>query len=226
MMNADGLGSVQDTSLAVKPTEATSVSDSSNQTKNERLFTQSELNEVAGVVRKEAAERARKEAYAELQNSNSENSLSRDEVAKMIAEENDIAARTAVANKIAYDFVSKIEAAKQKYPDIINVVGVLELPNNPQIVDYVNSLDNTADVVYELAKNGLERGSILGMLATNPRGAKEELNKLSNRIKERNKEVSQKNPSKPLSQINPSTAGIDSGDLTLADFKKQSWLRG
>jgi len=217
--------------LNVQQDARQNIVESSSKGSGERLFNQSEVNEIAGSVRKEAVERAKRELYADFQNSASssisqDNRLTREEVTKMIAEENEKAARTAIAQKVARDFVSKIENAKDKYPDIGKVIDTLELPNNIELVDYVTSLDNTADVVYELGKNGMLRGSILGMLPTNPKGAREEILNISKTIKNKSAENQKRIPKAPLSQINPSTAGIDSEELTLADFKKQSWLRG
>ena len=118
--------------LNVQQDARQNIVESSSKGSGERLFNQSEVNEIAGSVRKEAVERAKRELYADFQNSASssisqDNRLTREEVTKMIAEENEKAARTAIAQKVARDFVSKIENDKDKYPDIgkINLLGLL-----------------------------------------------------------------------------------------------------
>lgn len=201
----------------------------------QRSFTQEEVNRLVGSNKLAAAERARKEAYAEFQNYASSNQASsagdvftRDDIARIVSEENEKASRMAVAQKIARDFVTKIEASKEKYPDIGNAIGKLELTNNPELVDYVTTLDNTADVVYELSKNGLLRGSIMGLLSRNPNGARDEIINISNSLKSNKRENFNNIPNPPLSQINPSISGVDgdSESPSIRDFTNASWLRG
>jgi hypothetical protein len=206
-----------------------------NDVKNERYFTQAEVNEIAGTSRKEGAERARREALVGAQNNNYENNyITREEVERIVAQKNEQAtqaaqdaARQAVANKVAHEFVTKVSAATEKYPDIIKTIDRLDLTENPMLVDYINAVDNTADVINELAKHDTLYEGILSRLDKNPKGAMQRIQELSKQLKERDAPNRNSSSNKvPLSQINPSNAGINSEDNTLESFKKASWLRG
>jgi len=200
----------------------------------EKLLKQSEVNEIVGFVRKEAAERARREALAELQKTQTVNNdrdlnsvdLNDDRIRKIISEENERAANQAVANKIAMEFTQKMISAKNKYPDFEEVVTQLDLPNVPEIVHWTNSLDNTADVMYDIAKNPSKFANVLMLAQRAPHLAQAELQRLSSSIKKNQEAQAQAQPKEPLSQINPSSAGMDNGKMSLSDLKKAPWLRG
>ncbi|NTU69252.1 hypothetical protein HGB13_00265 [bacterium] len=199
----------------------------------EKLLKQSEVNEIVGAVRKEAAERARREALTELQqqNKNDVNSLQRinvddERVRRLIAEENEKAANKAVANKIAMEFTQKLIAAKDKYQDFEQTVAQIDLLSIPEIVRWTNSLDNTAEVIYDIAKNPSKFANILMLQQHSPHFALSELQKLSTSIKKNQEAQSMAQPKEPLSQVNPSSAGIDNGKMSLRDLKKAPWLQG
>lgn len=207
----------------------------------EKTLKQSEVNEIVGAVKREAAERARKEILAELQKNNQNNinvekqkndlsqsniDINDERIRNLIAEENEKAANKAIANKIAMEFTQKLMAAKNKYPDFEQTVAQLNLPNIPEIVHWTNSLDNTADVLYDIAKNPSKFANILMLQHTTPHLAQAELQKLSSSIRKNQEAQNQPQPKEPLSQINSSTAGIDNKEMGIKDFKKADWLRG
>lgn len=200
----------------------------------EKLLKQSEVNEIVGLVRKEAAERGRREALAELQKTQTVNEdqgsrgldLNDERIRKIVSEENEKAANQAVANKIAMDFTQKMLSAKSKYPDFEQVVSQLDLPRVPEIVHWTNSLDNTADVMYDIAKNPSKFANILMLTQAAPHLAQAELQKLSSSIKKNQEAQAQAQPKEPLSQIKASSAGTDNGKMTLQDYKNADWLRG
>jgi hypothetical protein len=202
----------------------------------EKVLKQSEVNEIVGAVRKEAADRARRETIAEFQKTQKKSdsnekdskniSLDNEQIRQIVAEENEKAANQAIANKIALEFTQKMLAAKEKYQDFEEVVSQLNLPNVPELVHWTNSLDNTADVMYDIAKNPSKFANILMLSNTAPHLAQIELQKLSLSIKKNQEAQAKQVPREPLSQITPSTAGVDNGKMTLEDFKKADWLRG
>jgi hypothetical protein len=148
-------------------------------------------------------------------------------IEQMIQEATDKRARESYANKVATDFLSKMEAGKTKYADFEDTVNALNLPMAPEIVDWANGLDNTADVVYEIAKNPTKFTTILN-LARGGFGqlAQRELQKLSASIKQNESAAdAAKSVNEPLSQIRPSTVGTDNGKMTVRDLRKQPWLR-
>lgn len=159
-------------------------------------------------IRKVAAEEAQKQQAALLKHQNEE----------MVKQQ---------GNRIANEFISKLEAAKQQYEDFDTVVGGgIPLGAIPNIVQISNSMENTAAVIYELQRNPLKATNLEMLASLNPALARDEMRKLAQSINLNEQAKSAKTPNEPLSQISPSPVGTDNGSLTLKDLKKASWLRG
>lgn len=244
----DGLvtenASSQNVSSPVVSTSATTSVDATApvvEKPQEKLLKQSEVNEIVGSAKREAYEKGKRESLAEYQKSQAlvqqpnynanqtiggMSQLSDEKIRQLINEEAQTMTNMAVAQKIANEFTQKMMAAKDKYPDFEQVVGELNLVDMPQIVNWANSLDNTADVMYELAKYPEKLSSVTVLAYTNPRKATVLLQKLSDSIKQNESALKQPSASEPLSQIKPSTTGTDNGSRTVSDLRKQPWLRG
>lgn len=236
--------SSQNMSSPVVSTRATTSVDASApaaEKPQEKLLKQSEVNEIIGSAKREAYEKGKRESLAEYQKSQAHvqqpnynanqtiggmPQLSDEKIRQLINEEAQKMTNMAVAQKIANEFTQKMMAAKDKYPDFEQVVGELNLVDMPQIVNWANSLDNTADVMYELAKYPEKLSSVTVLAYTNPRKATVLLQKLSDSIKQNESALKQPSASEPLSQIKPSTTGTDNGSRTVSDLRKQPWLRG
>ena len=222
--------------LANEPSSSTPSADSSTHipSADEKLLKQSEVNELVGRVKKEAYEKARKEAEtlhmtSQMQlnnaqqpgvgNNNDEQLRVRQEIMRMQTE--------AWANKTAGEFVQKIEGAKDRYPDIEQVVDKLNLRANAHIVPWANTLDNAADVIYELGKNPAKYANVL-MLANSgaPALAIQAMRELSESIKQNEQAKKEAPVAKPINQLNPSIHGVDSGsDKTISNIAKGDWLK-
>lgn len=226
-----------DTTSSTSDTTATQTHEPS--TKTEGFLPQSQVDHIVGKARKDAYAKAKADALAEYQRNpqSSQTSTSTniggmeqvtpERIEQMIQDASDKRARETYANKVANDFLGKMEAGKSKYADFDDTVNALNLPMAPEIVDWANGLDNTADVVYEIAKNPTKFTTILN-LARGGFGtlAQRELQKLSQSIKQNESAADQaKSVNEPLSQIRPSTVGTDNGKMTVRDLRKQSWLR-
>lgn len=210
--------------------------------KSEGFLPQSKVNQIVGNARRDAYEKAKRDALAEYQRTSQQSTQSQDQSAssmggmtqvtperleQMIQEATDKRARESYASKVATDFIGKMEAGKSKYSDFEDTVNALNLPMAPEIVDWANGLDNTADVVYEIAKNPTKFTTILN-LARGGFGqlAQRELQKLSESIKTNQQAAdTAKSVNEPLTQIRTSTVGTDNGKMTVKDQRRQSWLR-
>src|ERR1019366_5381254 len=64
------------------------------------------------------------------------------------------------ARRIVGEFSNKIEAGKSRYPDLDKQVANVGLEKIPHIVHFANRMDNTADVMHELASNPSKIGSL------------------------------------------------------------------
>jgi hypothetical protein len=131
-------------------------------------------------------------------------------------------------NRIANEFVTKLQAGKAKYPDFDKKVEPLlnSIGNIPEIAYLSNAVDNTADVIYELAENPTKIANILSLAQRTPHLAHAEMIKLSNSIKSNESASQTPSVNEPLSQLKPSTVGGDNGSLSVKDFKKMPWLKG
>jgi hypothetical protein len=195
----------------------------------EKMLRQSEVNDLVGSIRKEAYEKGKREAaqvVPQQQNAGDANQMPDDRIRHLIQQESARMTQEAIANKVAQEFVQKMEASKDKYPDFEQSISKLNLPSIPQIVNWSNSLDNTADVMYDIAKHPAKFANLLMLSHTAPHLAVEELQNLSASIKQNSAALKQQTPAEPLSQIKPSTTGTDNGSMNVSDLRKQSWLRG
>ena len=195
----------------------------------EKLLTQSEVNALIGRARLEGKEVALREAASQAPAS----SQLSEEKFREIAQQEAMRAQQEQAQKFAVkqlvaQFSSKLEAATEKYPDIKEKVSELDLSTMPEIVHYANSVENTADVMYELANHPEKAVSIAALASMgNTNLAMRQMQKLSNSIKKNQEAAANiKVPSDPLTQISPSNIGGDDGKASLAQLKKMSWARG
>lgn len=205
--------------------------------KAERLFTRDEVAKISNTVKNETYEKARREALEELkrdqelsrtqqqQSQSSQVSSNEEQTRRMINEEVERRAQRLEAEKIVSEFSQKLTAGKEKYSDFNETIGLLNLPQNTHLVQWANGLDNTADVLYEIAKHPSKFANLQMLAATAPHMAVQEMMSLSKSIKQNEDAVKQKSPSQPLSQVKPSNTGTDNGSMTVRDYKKASWLK-
>jgi hypothetical protein len=135
--------------------------------------------------------------------------------------------READAMRVANEFVGKMQAGHEKYPDFAQTVGKLELAKLSDIVRLANGAENTADVMYELAKNP-HKIVTLQALIDHPglqHLAHSEMQRLSDSIKTNEQASKAPSANEPLSRIQPSSVGTDNGERTVKDYRKQPWLR-
>jgi hypothetical protein len=223
-----------------------SVSAPSTEVSSEKMIPQSQVDSLVGRVRKETRERMESEFQqrkpAEIQQPNpqqSSASIGNEDVRKIIGEEmqkqrDEIfkQSQIAEANKIAHEFMSKIDAGKSEYSDFDETLSNIPLEKIPHIVQLAAGVDNTAGVMYELAQNPTKISSIYSLLAIdfeaqksgiNSNLARKEIQKLSESIR-LNKEAKQaKTSNAPLSQLKSSLVGLDNGSddsKTVSDFRK------
>lgn len=225
-----------------------------NQTQNEpvhateKLVPQSQVNEIVGNAKREAAERA-VEAYKRQQAQSSSFSneprqnqsyetpnryMSEDDIKRLTGDEikrhlsqieQEAAERANVeaANRVVSQFRDKVLAGKDKFQDFETVTGNVAMQYYPNVVQLLaEHVDNTADVLYHLAKNRDKLYRLESLSSHNPSDAIYEMRRLSDSIKENDDLSNIKNPKSPLSQQRPSNTGTDSGGtLSMSDLKRK-----
>lgn len=209
---------------------------------SERLFKQSELNEIVGRAKHDAVEsfkRQQQNQYASQsnqapqvnQNQNAK-SLSEDDIKRLAGEElsrqrdqwskeSQERSDAEMAQRIVSAYKEKIAPGKDKYEDfeaVTNNVDMRYYPNVVQLLaDYV---DNSHDVLYDLAKHRTKLSLIEQLCAHNPQDAIYEIKRLSDSIKSNDSTSQIKHANNPLSQQRPSNNGTDSRNtLSMRDLK-------
>lgn len=191
-----------------------------------KQMTQDEINALVASRYNAGLEKGKQEAAALAQ---ANPNMSEEKIQKMV----DAAANKAQKEQILQDrasqtvnqFMTKIQAGKDKYPDIEQKIQDLDLQESVEIIELANSLDNTADVMYELAQHPNKAASIVAALRTGQtKNARLQIQKLSSSIKD-NQKAAIVVPKEPLSQIKPSSVAGDDGVVSLDQLKKASYLR-
>lgn len=212
---------------------------------------QMDVDLVAKRIRQESYEKGRREALAEFQRSQQGQpsfspspsstpmqttpmggmmQVSQDQLNQLIDQRTNELRQHDVARQIANDFISKVSQGSKKYSDFDQVVsdtfGDFGEAGFAEIAKQANGVDNTADVIYELAKNPAKIAEILSFLQHSPRLAGVHLQSLSRSIKQNEDALGQSTAQKPLSQIQPSLAGMgNGGEMSIDELRMQDWMR-
>lgn len=119
-------------------------------------------------------------------------------------------------------FVQKMQAAEERHPGLEAKLNDLDWETLTPLVQMANSMENTGDIMAELLENPGKMGNLIGLMHMQPKLAAKSMHDLSNSIKENQQAVAENKTSKePLGQIKSSNgAGLDSGKLTMKDFKR------
>lgn len=206
----------------------------------EKMIPQSQVNKIAAREAKHAAEKARQEMHAEFERQRVSQEVQQtpsqmggmpqftpEQMEQHIMAAAHRMSAKMTADKMAADFESKIKAEIESDPDFGDVYDSLNISQHPELVIWMNGMDNSAKVVKDLANNPTKFANIL-MLAKNGMGAlaQKELGKLSESIKVNQTAQAQPKVKEPLDQLSPSSIGVGSGEMSVSDFQKMDWLRG
>ena len=210
----------------------------------EKMVPQSQVNEIVGSAKREAAERA-VEAYKRQQQATDQTvqqvreqsytrPMSEDEIKRLtddkikehfgkIEQEAQEKANAEAANRIVGMFRDKVLSGKDRFEDFESVTSNVALQYYPNVVHLLaEHTDNTADVLYHLAKNRDKLYRLEALSGHNSTDAVYEIKRLSESIKANEESSRARHPNSPLSQQRPSNTGTDSGGtLSMADLKRK-----
>ncbi len=209
------------------------------ETPEERTYKESELNDIVGKKKHHAYLKGKQDALAELQQPQQQNDasqthayagLSADQVRQAVQNEMQKAQETQFHNQMHNEFYNRVAAGVDKHPDFREVIQPFLLDNkvHPDIVALANTVDNTSDVIYDLAKNPMKVASLL-TLSSNPMThhlALTAMHSLSSSIKNNEAAKNIKQPPEPSTQLSSSYTGSDNGSYTMNDMRKMDWLKG
>lgn len=124
--------------------------------------------------------------------------------------------------QMALDYQTRIEGGKGRYEDFDEVMGEFNPAAFPQLVYLATSMDNTADLMYEIAKNPNKLATLAILAERDPVAAQAQMSKMSNAIKANTQALNaEPNINEPLKRLHASPTGQDTGAAqSIADFKK------
>lgn len=210
--------------------------------REERVFRQHEVNDIVGRAKAEAVDRFKREtSFASHQQSppatqitpQNTYGVSQDEIRRMAAEEAqrlrnewvEEAQRNSQqqdAERVAKEFFQKLETGKVKHQDYDAVMKDMDFGAIPHIVQVANMMENTSDIMYELAKNPSKVAIVQQLIDISPNLAMNEMRRLSETLKNNTEAQNFRHPNEPLSQMRPSNQGMDKrGPLTVSDYKSK-----
>jgi hypothetical protein len=239
MEETNGVSQGQDQTPAPVVNSSTPSSQPTQSVADEKVFKQQEVNDIVGRAKHEAVESYKRRA--ELSNANTQaqpmhqqhlENLNTETVKRIAAEETQRlrnewmqdAQRNAQeqdAQRIANEFLTKLDTGKGKYQDFDTVINNVEFASIPNVVALSNMVDNTADVIYELGKNPMKIAGLQQLMSISPKLALSEMQRLSQSIKDNETAGKVRMPNEPLSPLKPSVTGTDNGEMSVADYRKK-----
>jgi len=250
MQSSNGIGQSQDTSGNTSaPAQTTSPPLSPAPTTDERVFKQSEVNEIVKKAKHGAVEDYRrlsterpdyveqKYSHTDIQQpqrtfqypqtpSPTETDIRRlaGEEAQRLRDQWQQEARTKSeaehAQRTVSAFWNKISPGKDKYQDFDKVTGDIQLARFPNVVQLLaDYVDNADDVLYDLGKDRSKMATLEQLAYMSPSDAIVQAQRLSQSLKDNNAASKIKVPNEPLSQMRPSNTGTDNGVLSVKDYR-------
>lgn len=198
------------------------------QHESEKLVPQSKVNEIVG----NTLERGRQQGYQQAKNEIQSNGnvphgttqadfqrIAEETFARKHAEMQQAMLQEQQrreGERVLNELRAKEAEAKTRIPDYDQKISPLKLETMPEVLWYANTVDNSADVLYDLANNPAKIGALR---ALPPHLAALEMKRLSDSIKTNQDSSASKMPPDPLSQIKPGNQGNDKQVKTASDYR-------
>lgn len=202
----------------------------------EKMLRQSEVDQLVGTIKHQAYQKgydsARNEWQQQSQGQNqqpqtqhvdieTQRKLIAEELQKAKAQEQEDRQRSeaeAYGRKVMTELAGKISDAQQRIPDFDAVTSQIDFTQLNDILELSNHVENSGDVLYELAKNPSKIGSLRGLP---PSVARVEMKRLSDSIKANEHAGNKRLPNDPLQKIEPSNVGVANSNPSLKDWKQK-----
>ena len=218
--------------------------------KEARTFSQDEVNALVGRTRAEAAERAKRQMEAELQQKAASmqpeqpqaqgqnvdiNAIQQQIMENLNRQQQELEQKQqqdALRQQVelaASNYMNHMSKGKEKYADFDEVVSRYRPEDFPEMNFLISGIDNAADVIYELHKNEDKLAQMAVLAKEYPQLAEKRLNSLAKSISTNQQAIEQSKQNDipaPLDRMQPSQVSGDSADLGVRDLRKQDWLRG
>ena len=216
--------------------------DHSASQQTEKQISQTDVGKIAGAIRKESHDKGYQKGYQEAlaklqqQAANSPDTsvsaqqqpqqpipniqeLVSRQIAETLRKEREESQRLSEEKRLN-DYMTqlgaqlrpKIDAAKEKHEDFDSAIQKLHLDKIPHVLEWVNSVPNAGEVLYDLSKNPHKLAILNSMHA--PELAISQIQEISRSLENNQAALEKKLPKEPLSTIQPSTVGKHGGELS------------
>lgn len=131
--------------------------------------------------------------------------------------------------KVVDTYYTKMSEGKKAYDDFEEVTKVFNPAAYPALSALASKLDNTAEVIYELANNPSKLVTLDSLVGKSPQHAEAELLKMSKSIATNRKaqaDAGSNQAAAPLERLQPSKVSGSNGKLSVRDLRAQPWLKG
>jgi hypothetical protein len=125
------------------------------------------------------------------------------------------------ARGIVQTFWNKISPGREKYQDFEKVTSDIEYSQFPHVVQLLAQADNAHDILYSFGNDRIKMAQLEYLASKSPRDAFVQMQRLSQSIKDNEAASKIKTPNEPLSKLRPSNLGTDSGVMTVSDYRKR-----
>lgn len=217
----------------------------SQTTEREKTLTQSEVNRIVQREKAAVAERIRREMEQANQQSQTgtldvdaikeqllselraeQEKQAQAEQQRLLQEQEDEINRH--LESVGQKYQMRLSEGPKKYSDFDDVMTNFDIKALPRTAFLATELEETSDIMYELASDPKKAVLIEQLAERSPDMALRELTKLRDSIVANQQAIeNEPNVSEPLNRPKSSqVAGSDTGNLSIADYRKMDWLRG
>ena len=125
------------------------------------------------------------------------------------------------AERLANEYHSRMTQGKESFEDFDEVMADFNPAAFPNLVYLATQVDNTPAVMYELMKNPNKWATAAVLADRDPQAAQNMINRISTSIKANEQAKAQERQvNEPLSRMQSSPTGQDTGALSIKDFKR------
>ena len=124
---------------------------------------------------------------------------------------------------VVTELLTKIQAAGKA--EKLESSGLGNLPSDHPLVPMLNSLDNVGDVIDDFEANPVKVANLLAVTMLNPTNGLKELQAISQSIKRNKEALAKEKAPEPLNQLKPSSYGLSSGDESVSGRRRNSLFK-
>lgn len=129
---------------------------------------------------------------------------------------------TQYAHKIVQNFWDKMAVGKDKYQDFDKVMQNVDIKEFPNVVQILaEHVDNSHDLMHHLGSNFIKMNELENLAHRSPKSAILEAQRLSQSIKDNAAASKMRLPNEPLNQMRPSNTGTDNSAMSVRDFRNK-----